>query len=116
MELKQFAQWIHTRWNRNARPADLAISGLGLSGEGAEVVEATLELVKAVGRVTEPLKKQIRGSKDVERTNLALELGDVLHYWCVIANHFNIDVEAIIEANVAKLEARMAADDVQGRK
>lgn len=90
--LKDFAIWVKGRWSKNPRRDDLAIMTLGLVGEA--------------GEVSEPIKKQIRGDGPVDREKLALELGDVLHYWCCIANHFNIDVQEIMAKNVKKLVAR----------
>ena len=94
MELKQFADWVHGRWTKNPRREDLAIMTLGLCGE--------------CGEVSEPIKKLIRGTHKLNRDALALELGDVLHYWCAIAKRFDLDVEEIIKSNIAKLEAREA--------
>jgi NTP pyrophosphatase (non-canonical NTP hydrolase) len=100
--LAKFQLWVKGRWMKNPRPEDLAIMTLGLCGEA--------------GEVSEPIKKQIRGSKPVDREALKLELGDVLHYACAIANHFGIDMEEVLYLNIKKLEAREAAGDVQGRK
>ena len=102
MELSRFQRWVSMRWRHNPREQDLAIMTLGLCGEA--------------GEVSEPIKKQIRGSKPVDVAALALELGDVVHYACAIADHFGIDMEEVLSLNVAKLEARAAAGDVQGRK
>lgn len=95
MNLKEFADWVDSRWTKNPRREDLAIMTLGLLGEA--------------GEVSEPIKKHIRGTHSIDRDAIKLELGDVLHYWCAIAKRFNLDVEEIIRANVAKLEAREAA-------
>lgn len=115
MGISDFQLWVDERWKRNPRPEDLAIMTIGLGGETGEVVEATLELVKAVSRVSEPIKKQIRGSKPVDRTALIKEIGDVQHYLVAIANQFDIHMGEVLDANVAKLEARAAAGDRQGR-
>jgi NTP pyrophosphatase (non-canonical NTP hydrolase) len=95
MMLSDFQGWVAGRWNKNPRRDDLAIMTLGLCGEA--------------GEVSEPIKKQIRGSKPVDVAALALELGDVIHYATAIANHFGIDMEAVLEQNVKKIEAREAA-------
>lgn len=102
MRFADFQLWVKGRWSANPRPENLAIMALGLCGEA--------------GEVSEPIKKQIRGSKPVDREALALELGDVIHYATAIANHFALDMETVLGLNVAKLEARAAAGDVQGRK
>jgi NTP pyrophosphatase (non-canonical NTP hydrolase) len=96
MTLQQFAAWIKQRWAHAAnRPNNLAIMTLGLVGEA--------------GEVSEPIKKHIRGDGPVDIENLKLELGDVLHYWCCICNHFGIDPEAVMLANMDKLIERERA-------
>jgi NTP pyrophosphatase (non-canonical NTP hydrolase) len=100
-ELKAFQYWVRGRWSKNPRADDLAIMTLGLCGEA--------------GEVSEPIKKQIRGSKPVDVEALTLELGDVIHYVTAIANHFGIDMTTVLLQNIRKLEAREAAGDVQGR-
>jgi NTP pyrophosphatase (non-canonical NTP hydrolase) len=104
--LQAFANWIETRWSKNPRYEDLAIATLGLSGEVDEVAGELIDLRIVTGRVTEHVKKEIRGSKPVNVGKLKLELGDVLHYWCVLANRYKIDVNDIVAANIDKLEAR----------
>lgn len=101
MELKNFQKWVAGRWAKNPRDEDLAIMTLGLCGEA--------------GEVSEPIKKQIRGSKLVDAKELALELGDVIHYACAIADHFGIDMEHVLDMNIGKLIAREKAGETQGR-
>lgn len=96
MNITEFADWVHGRWTKNPRREDLAIMTLGLLGEA--------------GEVSEPIKKFIRGTHKIDRDALALELGDVLHYWCALVKRFNLDPEMIIKGNIAKLEAREAAN------
>lgn len=114
MELRNFAFWIYNRWPKAVNEKTLAISALGLGGETAEVVEEVLELVKASGKVTETLKKNLRGSGPVDTEKLKLELGDVLHYWCVIANFYDLSVTDIMDANVNKLVQRELAKHTGG--
>lgn len=102
MRLSEFQTWVSKRWRSNPREQDLAIMTLGLCGEA--------------GEVSEPIKKQIRGSKPVDVYALSLELGDVVHYACAIADYFGINMEDVLTNNVAKIEARAAAGDVQGRR
>lgn len=92
MELRNFAHWIDLRWPKTRDDKTLAISALGLCGESGEVAE--------------PIKKYLRGSGPVDVQALKLELGDVLHYWCVIANFYGLSVTDIMDANMQKLIAR----------
>lgn len=105
--MEEFQRWVDIRWNRHPREADLAIMSLGLSGEGAEVLAECVNLMIAIGHVTEPLKKYIRGDtapKGIDK--LELEIGDVLHYLTAIANRFEISMAGVMAANMAKLEQR----------
>lgn len=113
--LSAFQKWIEERWSKNPRPEDLAIMTIGLAGEIGEVVDEMGSLVVTGSKVTEHVKKAIRGSKPVDTTKLELEIGDVLHYLTAIANQFDISMERVMVKNIAKLEARAAAGDTQGR-
>jgi NTP pyrophosphatase (non-canonical NTP hydrolase) len=107
MTLEEFQIWVDKRWNRKPRPQDLSIMTLGLGGEGAEVLAECTCLMIAIGRVSEPIKKVIRGDanpKGIE--NLIHELGDVQHYLVAIANTFGISMADVLKANVHKLEQR----------
>lgn len=109
MNAEFFFDWVGRRWNGRHDDKQLAVMGLGLGGETAETVEAAqelLELVKASGKVSERIKKVIRGSGSMSTQDLKLELGDVFHYWCAIANRFGLSLEDITEANVDKLRHR----------
>jgi NTP pyrophosphatase (non-canonical NTP hydrolase) len=97
MNASQYQEWVRARWaahiTHRGDEKQLAIMALGLAGEAGEVIE--------------PIKKLLRGTHpDLDCANLTLELGDVIHYAVAIANHFNINLIDILEANVAKLEAR----------
>lgn len=107
MELIEFQEWVYMRWHRTPRPNDLAIMTIGLGGEGSEILAECVALMIAIGHVTEPIKKVIRGDKapkGIEK--LILELGDVQHYLTAIANHFDISMADVLAANVRKLEQR----------
>jgi NTP pyrophosphatase (non-canonical NTP hydrolase) len=89
----KFQQWVKEGWTRRGDPKfDLAVMALGLAGETGEVIE--------------PIKKEIRGDGPLNRAELVLELGDVLHYLCAIASHYDIGIENIMFANVSKIEAK----------
>jgi NTP pyrophosphatase (non-canonical NTP hydrolase) len=94
MNLSAFQSWVSADWRKNPSTDDLAIMTLGLCGEA--------------GEVSEPIKKQIRGDGPLDREKLLLELGDVVHYACAIADHFDINMEDVLSKNVAKIEARRA--------
>lgn len=103
-----FADWVRYRWSRyddRDTNRDIAIMGLGIGGEFAEVVQA-------VGAVQEQIKKHIRDGKHPDTEALKYELGDVIHYAVRIGQVFGISFDEILTANVAKLEARSRGERV----
>lgn len=73
-------------------PLRLAIFGLGLAGEAGEVVDY--------------LKKGLGHGHAIDPEVIKKELGDVLWYLAAIAGEFNLSLNEIAAANVAKLRAR----------
>ena len=96
-DITVFQDWVKSGWTRKVGDEadarrELAIMALGLAGEAGEVIE--------------PIKKEIRGDGPVDIDYLTLELGDVLHYLCRIASHYNIPISRVIAMNVRKIEDR----------
>lgn len=94
--MDKFLHWVKGRWSNRPHPNDIFIAALGLVGEA--------------GEVTEIIKKANRGwhPKPLDRDALTLEMGDVLHYWCVLCYQYDLDPHVIMAANQAKLIAREA--------
>lgn len=65
---------------------------LGLTGEAGEVAEL--------------VKKHFFHSRDMDREKLVKELGDTLWYLSICALSWDIPLEEIAQANLAKLRAR----------
>jgi len=76
----------------------------------------TLGLCSEAGEVAGKVKKRLRGDSDDAQlmTDLRLELGDVLWYLAVLADHMGISLESVAEMNIAKLKARVAAGTIKG--
>jgi len=97
--LKSIAEQIHedsAGWFGEDLANDIGDAILGLSGESAEVLEACMELVIASGKVSETLKKTLRGSLDdtdpAVRERLGFELVDVLIYLLKAARIISFDL------------------------
>jgi NTP pyrophosphatase (non-canonical NTP hydrolase) len=71
---------------------DRATFALGLAGEAGEVCEL--------------LKKHWGHGHDLDQEKLKKELGDVLWYVAALAAQFQIELEDVAAANVAKLRSR----------
>lgn len=83
-----------------------------------EVFHLLLGLVGETGEIAEKAKKIIRdhdadfGAWD--RADLTKELGDVLWYLAVLADHFGITLEDVADTNVAKLADRQQRHVLSG--
>jgi len=69
---------------------------LGLTGEAGEIAEKTKKIVRD--------KKSDFSQLDLD--DLTKELGDVLWYVAVLADHFDIPLNNVAEKNIAKLADR----------
>jgi NTP pyrophosphatase (non-canonical NTP hydrolase) len=85
---------------------------------GDNLLYPTLGLCGEAGEVAEKVKKMIRddaGELSPERrAALAKELGDVLWYLAQLATEADLDLDAIAEANLAKLLSRRDRNVLQG--
>ena len=67
-------------------------AGIGLSTESGEFLDA--------------LKKHIFYGKDLDRVNLAEEMGDLFWYLAIVSDELGVDMSDVMERNIAKLKAR----------
>jgi NTP pyrophosphatase (non-canonical NTP hydrolase) len=85
---------------------------------GANPIYPTLGLCGEAGEVADKVKKVLRdreGRFDAAVIDdLRLELGDVLWYVAQLATELELDLEAIAEANLAKLASRAARNVIAG--
>lgn len=67
-------------------------AGIGLSTEAGEFLDA--------------LKKHIFYGKELDKVNLAEEMGDLFWYMAIVADELGFEFEEVMEKNIAKLKAR----------
>ncbi len=67
-------------------------AGIGLSTESGEFLDA--------------LKKHIFYGKELDRVNLAEELGDLFWYMAIVGDELGIEFEDVMARNITKLKAR----------
>jgi len=83
-----------------------------------EVFHLILGLVGEAGEIAEKAKKIVRdkGSdfSELDRDDLTKELGDVLWYVTVLADHFDIPMEEVASRNIAKLADRQKRNLIGG--
>lgn len=65
---------------------------MGLNGEAGECIDI--------------LKKHLFQGHDLDVDHIAKELGDVAWYLAISAHAINYDLDSIMAANIAKLQAR----------
>lgn len=102
--IQNFSNRLNDIWNEKLRGdiADVAIPALGLVGEA--------------GEVSEHFKKYIRDGKPiVDNIELALELGDVLHYWCRLVYMSGLTPALVMAMNEKKLAKRRAMKEARAR-
>jgi len=117
MNITAYQKWVAGMWS-SSRPLkngkreytlkDNYVMTAGLAGETAEVVDAVLKYVVAIGKVTERSKKDVRDERKLEKKELTKELGDALYYLLVVAHKSEITAQEIIDTNVSKLTKRYA--------
>lgn len=75
-----------------------------------------LGLCSEAGEVAGKYKKFLRDDTDwgILQDDIAKELGDVMWYVDRIADEFGLSLTSILEANVAKLQARKANNTISG--
>lgn len=92
MDFKTYSDWTDKLWiEREEFDVNLAAAVLGLTEEAGEVA----------GKV----RKYFQG-RDLVRSELVKELGDVFFFWTRVAKTFGITLEEAMKVNVEKLEYR----------
>ena len=77
------------------------------------LMENVLGLGEEAGEVLGKIKKLIR-DKNFSKSEIIKELGDCLFYITAIANYLGDDLQAVADANMAKLKDRKKRDVIQG--
>lgn len=78
-----------------------------LSNDGTKrLLHAGIGLSTEAGEFLDALKKHIFYGKDLDRVNLAEELGDLFWYMAIVADELGFEFESVMEKNIAKLKAR----------
>ena len=87
-------------------------------GPGLALIYPTLGLASEAGEVADKVKKMLRDEagvlSDERRAKIGDELGDVLWYVAAVAHALNLSLEAIAQANLAKLKSRQKRDQIHG--
>ncbi len=77
---------------------------LGINGEAGEIAEKAKKIIRD--------KQGIMNDKD--REDFGKEIGDVLWYLAVFANHLGLSLEDVAKANLEKLASRQKRGKLSG--
>jgi NTP pyrophosphatase (non-canonical NTP hydrolase) len=98
--IKDFESYVETQWRQ---PEEVGAS----SPAGVDLANMTFIytcMAGECGEVGDALKKYARGKRNLE--DLALEIGDTLHYLVKLSNYIGYPIEKIIKMNMEKLNER----------
>lgn len=86
--------------------------------KGQNYIYPALGLVSEAGEVADHIKRIERDDGGVvtneKRADIAGDIGDVMWYLAQLATEFELSLEDIARANIAKLRRRLAAGTIQG--
>ena len=102
MDSKQYIQdAIRTESNNFS-----AIGGRMKEEGTIRLMHGAIGLTTEAGEFIDALKKHVFYGKELDRVNLAEEMGDLFWYLAIIADELKIDFESVMKTNIEKLKAR----------
>lgn len=78
------------------------------------IVYPALGMIGEAGEVSEKVKKWLRGDKELDKADLAKEIGDVLWYCAALADDLGYTLQQVAFMNIEKLESRRDRGVVKG--
>lgn len=85
-----------------------------LNPDKQDIVYFALGLCGEAGEVAEKVKKSVRDGKDIDKTALAMELGDVLWYLTQLSSEIGYELDLIAAKNLGKLADRKKRGKISG--
>lgn len=76
------------------------------SSEVVDLTHATIGICTEAGELLDVMKKHLAYGKDIDRVNVAEEVGDVLWYVAIILRELNMSFEEVMQMNINKLAKR----------
>ena len=74
--------------------------------ENIRLLHAAMGVSTEAGELLDALKKHIFYGKELDKTNLFEEVGDLFWYAAILADELGFDFEQAMEKNIEKLKAR----------
>ena len=84
---------------------DFSAIGDRVKDEGTlRLLHGAIGLTTEAGEFIDALKKHIFYGKELDRVNLAEEMGDMFWYLAIVADELGIDFESVMATNIKKLK------------
>lgn len=82
------------------------VKGMKRYPEKSAIVYPALGMCGEAGEVAEKVKKWLRGDKELDKQELAKEVGDVMWYITSMADDLGYSLQQIVDLNEQKLTSR----------
>ena len=70
------------------------------------MLHATMGVSTEAGELVDALKKHVFYGKELDRTNMLEEVGDLFWYLAILSDELGLDFETIMRKNIEKLQTR----------
>ncbi len=90
------------------------VNSLKFYPEPHAILYPTLGLAGEAGEVAEKVKKWLRGDRELDKTELIKEAGDVLFYVAALADDLGYTLQDVVDANEQKLNSRKDRNVLKG--
>lgn len=77
-----------------------------VGSDTARILHGAIGISTEAGEILDAVKKHIYYGKDLDRVNLAEEVGDVLWYCAILLDQLGMSFEQAMEMNINKLQKR----------
>lgn len=102
MDSKEYVNSVLITETKNYDPVKERLQDTGT----IRLLHAMIGMCTESGEIQDQLKKHIFYGKQIDKTNLVEEIGDLLWYVGVMSSELGVDISEAMEKNIAKLRAR----------
>ena len=105
---EQYISHFTSNYQKEAHNTEVSINGdiKGKCGRAARLLHGAIGIATESGEILDQLKKHIYYDKELDKLNIAEEIGDVMWYVALLCNTLGIDLEEVMETNIHKLKVR----------
>lgn len=114
MTTEEWDEVLKDRPYLNFEEYDEFVKSMKVYPEQYAIVYPTLGLAGEAGEIANKVKKWLRGDGELDRKDLAKELGDCLWYLTSTADDLGYTLQEIAEKNIEKLTKRRENGTIKG--